>query len=161
MVAYLLMGSQGETEEQKTILENRYSRGQIRLLVEAEQRYGFNEIVDWMKFGVDSQLQPDDLNRIRNVQMPASPPRAPAFPASYATESPPAPETLVLRGVSWINGRPFASINDRSLAVGESAKVRLGKTNLTIRCLSISTNAVRVQTVPGGTEQELKLTSRR
>jgi hypothetical protein len=52
-------------------------------------------------------------------------------------------------------------INDRTFAVGESGKVRISTSNLTIRCVSIATNSVRVQIIPGEAEQELPLKTKK
>ena len=156
LMAYLLMSSQNETKEMDAITHNNYSRGQIDLFIEAEKRYGFNEIVDWMKFGVDAELDRSDLNKLRHIEI-AQPPARPATNVMvYAAVSTPAPETLVLRGISWIRTQPLAVINDRTFAVGESGKVRLGKSNVVIRCLAIETNSARIQILQGPRE-ELKL----
>src|SRR5207302_3733959 len=65
LIAYLFMDSESEEDQKKMILRNAYTRGQIALFIEAEKQYGLNEVLDWMKFGVDALLHGDDLNRIR------------------------------------------------------------------------------------------------
>ena len=57
LVGYLLMDSQNEEVEKKRFLQNRYTRGQIDLFIEAEKRYGFDQVLDWMKYGVTAQLE--------------------------------------------------------------------------------------------------------
>ncbi len=158
LVAYMLMTSQNEEHEKKAILQNPYSRGQINLFIEAEKRFGFNDIVDWMKSGTDAALDKNDLRRVRDVEVTATgrPPSTPAVLLSYAAVAP-SSDTLVLRSISWIQNHPLATINDRSFSIGESGKVRLGASNVVIRCLAIATNSARIQIVGAREEQVLKL----
>src|ERR1035438_7294875 len=67
------------------------------------------------------------------------------------------PDTLVLRGIYWAQEHPAAIINNRTLGVNEEGKVRVGKTNLTIRCLAIGQDSARIRIVGLGEEQELRL----
>jgi hypothetical protein len=161
LLAYLLMGAQRETFEQNLIVENHYTRGQIDLFIEAERRFGINDILDWMKSGVDPLLRADDLTRVRYLAS-TKPTAQPAIePAAHVIEAAPPPDTLMLTSVSWINQQPFAVINGRAFTVGESGKVRISTSNLTIRCVSITTNTARVRIIPGDAEQQLTLTSKK
>jgi len=72
LVGYLLMDSQREESEKKRIFKNHYTRGQVDLFVEAEQHYGFDQVLDWMKYGTASQLEPGHLEALRDVKMPAA-----------------------------------------------------------------------------------------
>jgi hypothetical protein len=160
LVSYRLMEAQNEEAQKKQILSNAYTRGQIHLFLEAERLYGFNDIVDWMKFGADDRLVGDDLRRIRNIELP----RAAARPATnspvYNPAPAPVPEALVLQGVFWSAGtreQPVAIINNRTLGVNEEGQVRVGKTNATIRCLAIRQDSVRILIVGSGEERELRL----
>ena len=56
MMGYLLMDSQGEEGEKKRVLKNSYTRGQVQLFIAAEQQYGFEDVLDWMRYGVTSRL---------------------------------------------------------------------------------------------------------
>jgi hypothetical protein len=58
----------------------------------------------------------------------------------------------VLRGISGTPQRRFALINDATLQKGEQGKVRVGGTNVVVRCLEISDASV-VVTVNGAAEQ--------
>jgi len=49
-----------------------------------------------------------------------------------------------------------AIINDRTFGVNEQALVRMGKTNVSIRCLVIRQDAVRILVVGSGEERELR-----
>ena len=79
LVAYLLMDSQREEGQKKFILQNRYTRGQIDLFIEAEKRYGFDQVLDWMKYGEAAQLEAGHVDKLRDVKMP---------PAKSAAERP-------------------------------------------------------------------------
>lgn len=160
LVAYKLMSSEEDEEQKAHIRRNRYTRGQIDLFIQAEDRYGFNDIVDWMKYGVDSALHGDDLNRVRNVEIPSVKPKKSAIPSPiYARAPTPPSNSLVLKGITWNQSRPLAVINDRTFAPKETGGIRLGQTNTVIRCLSIDKTSVRIQFVASGEEQELKLPS--
>jgi hypothetical protein len=161
LVAYKMMSSEEDEVQKAHILRNRYTRGQIDLFIQADERYGFNDIVDWMKYGVDSALHGDDLNRVRNIEIPSTKPKKSSIPSPVYTRLPAsaaAPSNaLVLKGITWNQNRPLAVINDRTFAPKEMGGVRLGQTNAVIRCLSIEKTSVRVQFVASGEEQELKL----
>jgi hypothetical protein len=151
LLAYLLMDAQREEEQKRAILENAYSRGQIHVFVEAEKRYGLYDVLDWMKYGIEAQLK--NAAQIRDIELPRSAPRGPITNAPvYARERRPAPETLVLQGVSGTEKRRLALINYQTFAAGESGKVPLGKTNVVIRCLAIADRSARVQ-IAGSTEE--------
>ena len=114
LVAYLLMDSQQEEGQKKFILQNRYTRGQIDLFIEAEKRYGFDQVLDWMKYGVAAQLEAGHVDELRDVKMPSTKPAAndsiPASRVNINTNPPaPAPATIKLQGVLWGN-QPVAII---------------------------------------------------
>lgn len=162
LVSYVLMEAQGETAMLSVIKSNAYTRGQIDLFLAAGRRFGFNEIVDWMKYGVDGRLMEDDLGRVRDVELPA-PTATPAVSVARVAaqvEPPPAPDILVLKGIVWSKKQPAAVINDRSLQVQEEAQVRLGRTNVLIRCVEVREDSVTIQIVKTGERQELRLKGR-
>jgi hypothetical protein len=156
LIAYLLMDAQTEEGQKEVIKLNAYTRGQIELFIEAEQRYGFNDVLKWVKYGIDGRLSRDDLGRIRKVEMPQ--PTAPL--AGSTNPNPPAPETLTLKAIFWNQQRSLAIINDRTFGLNQQGDVRLGATNVTLRCLGIRKDRVRVQIVGTGQEQELVLPTR-
>ncbi len=160
MVGYLLMDSQNEELEKRRVLQNHYTRGQIDLFIEAEQRYGFDEVLDWMKYGVAPQLEAGHVDELRDVRMPPANAVA-ASPAVFnamkpASKPAPVPATLKLNGIMWGN-RPVAIINGRSFLADDLEKVPLGNTNVMIRCLEIREKSVRTQNLATGKEQELFL----
>ena len=160
MMGYLLVDSEGEEEEKKRVLENAYTRGQVQLFVAAEQEYGFDEVLDWMQYGVEGRLEEGHLDEIRDVKMPTS-----NFTAAYAartiTAAPAvtAPATLRLQGIMW-GSEPSAIINGRSFFKGDEFKVPVGQEKVTIRCLNIEKNSIRIEDVDTGKEQELDLSAK-
>ncbi len=158
LVGYMLMDSQNEELEKKRVLQNHYTRGQIDLFIEAEQRYGFDEVLDWMKYGVAPRLEAGHVDELRNVRIPPAKTAAGTPPVLNAITKPaPAPTTIKLEGILWGN-RPTAIINGRSFLVNDLGKVPLGNTNVVIRCLEIQEKSVRIQNIGSGNEQELSLT---
>ena len=61
----------------------------------------------------------------------------------------------MLKGISGTAQRRFALINDCTLEKNEEAKVRIGKTNLMVRCLDISERSVVIQ--PRGSAEKIRL----
>jgi hypothetical protein len=161
LVAYLLMDSQREEGQKKFILQNRYTRGQVDLFIEAEKQYGFDQVLDWMKYGVAAQLAAGQVDQLRDVKMPATRSAARPVagnPAVYhgANKPVPVPAILKLDGVLW-GSRPVAIINGHSFLSNDLNSVKIGGTNVAIRCLGIQKTSVRIQHVDSGKEQELRL----
>jgi hypothetical protein len=127
------------------------------LFIEAKNRYGLEDIIDWMKSGTDTVLSSNDLGRVRSVEASDRPAALVPMASLYSAPTPQVPDTLVLRGVLWSKKRPLALINDRGLEINEEAKVSIGKTNTAIRCLQIKPDSVRIRFLASGEEQELKL----
>jgi hypothetical protein len=157
LVAYLLMDSQREEGQQKFILQNHYTRGQVDLFIEAEKRYGFDQVLDWMKYGETAQLEAGHVDQLRDVKMPSAKSVA-GNPAIYSRTNPPAPVRAIIKldGIMW-GSRPVAIINGRSFLANDRNPVKVGGTNVNIRCLGIQKTSVRIQNVDSGKEQELRL----
>jgi hypothetical protein len=160
LLAFKLMDAENEETEKKLIQRNTYTRGQIRLFINAQESYGFNDILDWVRYGTDSELSADEPARVRRVEFPRQTVSASSVLADTTTKSVAEPETLVLKGIFWSPTRPQALINGRTFEVNEEGKVRLGATNVTIRCLAIEERAVRVRIAGSGEERELQIKSR-
>ncbi len=158
LLAYLLMDSEGDEDEKKAILRNAYTRGQSKLFIEAEQTYGLNDILDWMKYGNDSQLHGDDLNRVRNITAPVRRSPIPVLKEPAVVRRPAAPAgTIVLNGIVWDKARPLALINGRTFAPKEEGKVRVGDASVLIRCLDIQEDGVKITVGNSAQERELKV----
>jgi hypothetical protein len=99
---------------------------------------------------VDQKIDPENPGRVLVRQeddtVPVTWPPVKAKPT-------PVPSTLLLRGISGTPQRRFALINDATLEKGEQAKVRLGNTNVVVRCLEITDSSV-VLSVDGSSERQ-------
>ncbi len=157
LVSYRLMDAQNDEGQKRLIKRNNYTRGQIHLFIAADQTYGLNDIVDWMKYGTADRLVAGELGRVRDVELPRLAPGPGTNPPGYTLKSTSIPDTLVLKGISWVQPHPVAMINNRSFGVNEQGRVLVGQTNVLIRCLAISPEAVRVRMVGTGEERELRL----
>ena len=157
MMGYLLMDAKGEEGEKKRVLANAYTRGQVQLFIEAEQQYGFDEILDWMQYGVDPKLQEGHLDEVRDVKMPAAN-AAPGFAVESIVRPAPvaAPATIRLQGIMWGN-EPSAIINGQSFFAGDESKVWVGRAKVTIRCIKIEKNVVHIENVKTGEKLDLSL----
>jgi len=157
-ISYLLMDADHEEGEKRAILQSPYTRGQIDAFVAAERAHGLNDVLDWMKSGVDSYLDPDDPDRVRVVATPEEKPTAAPTALVFRQTAPAAvPDVLTLKGILGGNGHALALINDQSLAVGESEKVRVGTSNVLVRCVAIDGESVRIQVGDSGEQQVLSL----
>ncbi len=157
MLAYLLMESLQAEDQMARMLRNTYTRGQIDLFLAAYRQYGINDVVDWMQWGVSPRLKAADLGDVRNVDMPRPKATSPTNILVYGQSKAAAPTRLLLKGISSAKDKPLALINDRTFAVGESGRVRVGTTNVAVRCLSIGDHSARIRILDTGAETELQL----
>ncbi|MDB6109243.1 MAG: zinc-binding protein [Pedosphaera sp.] len=162
LVAYELMEEHQEAFEMNAIKSNDYTKGQIGVLLEAEGRYGFGSIVDWMKAGEDSRLESVKLDRVRMIEpsLTVTPAASPALWTVAARAPTPVPNTLTLKGISGTSQHRFALINDRTFEVMEKGRVRFGQTNVAIRCLEIRDNSVVIQAGGSNEKQELFISNK-
>jgi hypothetical protein len=140
VVAYQLMSQRNDERQKKVILANAYTRGQINVLLKAQNDYEFYRLLNWMKTGLDTKLDLGDTSRVLAVKD-----RPPPTLVWYPQAKTAVPEVLTLKGISGTAARRFALINDRTVTRNEIARVRVGNTNVTVRCLEISEASVTVQ----------------
>ncbi len=151
LVAYKLMTQRQEEAEKKVILANAYTRGQVNAFVQAEAAHHFQRIVKWVKTGLDEALpQTDsvaDLALRKDEPPPVTWPPPPCLPT-------PVPDTLTLKGISGGRERKFVLINDCTLTKNEQARVRLGSSNVVVRCVDLRDHSavIQVKGTPGATE---------
>jgi len=146
-VAWKYVAAKNDKSELDRILENNYTRGQIHALIAAEQRYQFYRVIDWIHRGEDSWLDKDKLERLLALK---------ATPASERPIVPtPVPDTLVLRNLSGTGNRRLALVNNQTLAKGEETRVRIGRTNVSVRCLEIRDRSVVLSV--GGRAEPMEL----
>lgn len=160
LVAYKYMASRQETAEMDYIKRNNYTQGRILVLIAADDQYGFNTVLEWIKSGEDDHLELANLDRIRAVRGSAYSPQPP--PASLWTVVPSAPPTIVpdtlqLKGISGTPDHRFALINNTTFETMERETVRVGQTNASVRCLEIHADSVIIQVNGSNQTQQLFL----
>ena len=156
LVAFLYMDSLNDEAQKARILRNAYTRGQIAFFVAAEKTYGFNEILDWMQFGTDDRLSASEPGRIRAIATRSATSRGLPW-AAPGTLPYPVPGSLTLKAIFWDPKQPSALINNRRFRLNELATVRVGATNIVVRCLAITEDSVRVRLAGSDREQTLWL----
>ena len=143
LISYKYLAARTQTNEMNRILASSYTRGQIEALVAVEQKYPFHRLVAWIHEGVDSWLDKDKLERVLELKKAVAPPTedfawAPNVPV-------PVPDKLVLKGISGGAARRFALINDRTFGKDEELKVRVGTSNVVVRCLEVREKSVLIR----------------
>jgi protein disulfide-isomerase len=83
-------------------------------------------------------------------------PLAPPF-AGAPTFPPPRYAQLTLKGISGSSNARLALINNQTLGVGESGRVKLGDREVKVRCLAIGENSVTVMVEGEKARRELRL----
>jgi hypothetical protein len=155
LMAWKYIAAKNDKAELNRILENSYTRGQIHALIAAEQRYQFYRVIDWIHRGEDSWLDKDKLERLLALKA-ASDSEKPIEPLWQRTVVPtPVPDTLVLRNLSGTGNRRLALVNNQTLAKGEETRVRVGQTNVQVRCLEIRDRSVVLRV--GGRMEPMEL----
>jgi hypothetical protein len=152
LLSYRYAEANGLASGLTNILANHYTRGQIHLFIKADKQFGFDQVVDWMKWGEDPVLSSNDLGRLRRLDMSTPVKRGvsktnAAVVSSYTNAPPPTtPTRLKLQGIIWSETRPMATINGKNLEPGEEATFELGNGTNLVRCLAIRRNSVVIQT---------------
>ena len=149
LIAYKVMTRRRDEQQKKLILDNAYTRGQVNAFVEAEEQHHFHRIVKWVQTGVDDALFQTNRAQVLTLR-PDEEPAAFVWPPPEAVRTK-VPDTLTLKGISGSPSRRFALINDATLTKNEEAKVRVGSTNVLVRCLDIRAASVVIQ-IKGATQ---------
>ena len=165
-IAYKLISQKNAPFETKVLLDSDYSQGQSRAFIAAENEHTFYRVMQWVKAGVDPEIDPEHFERILVLrELPVGDSFAPA-PASTPFEFAAVPVRIgptnfVLKGLSGSKARRFALINDGTFMANEQSKVRLGESNVVVRCLQILDDAVVIQVAGEAGPRVLKLNSNR
>jgi hypothetical protein len=158
LLAYIFLDGRHEDLETQNIKNSPYTKGQIDVMLAADSRYGLNAVLEWMKSGEDDKLEMSDLDRVRAVKSGV---RTAAIQPQLLVVQPavptPVPDRLVLKGISGTANNRFALINNATLEVMERGKVRVGQTNVTVRCLEIRDHSVVIEVNGTGQKTELFL----
>ena len=152
LIAYKLMDAYRHEGQKRAVLANTYTQGRIEALIKAEHGYRFDEVIKWMKSGTEETFALSETDRVLSVN--STMPSLHNIPAALKTA---VPDQLVLKGISGKEGRRFALINDRTMIKDETGRVRVGETNVLVRCVSISADAVLLKLIDSGEMRELFL----
>jgi hypothetical protein len=160
LLAWMRLRLLGETQEIANLRSNLHSHGQADLFIAAEEKFGLNSVLDWMRNGRHDRLDASEPWRVQDlVSANAKPGKVVETQIATPLAAPQPvllPDRLMLKSVSLGGKRPLAMINQCTLAVGETGKVRLAHTNLTIRCLAIRSDSVTIEVVGTDVRQELR-----
>lgn len=159
LLAHQFMQHLGAERELKYIEKNVYSRGQAGLFIATEREYGLHTVLQWMRHGMDPALTGEDLDRIRRIREPLPHPSTNLFLPPVSLAPPAVPDELTLTGVSGTGKRRLALINDRTFGAGETARVRVGTTNITVTCIEIGETSVRIRVEGEAGDRALHLKS--
>ncbi len=152
LVAYRLMGQRQEEIERQVILANTYTAGQFNLLAETVTEAQFLRVVDWMKSGTEPLFDQANSERL----LTRNPVRS--FASLWRpTVKTPVPSTLKLKGISGTTRHRFALVNNRTLEKNETGTVRMGNTNVVVRCLDIRDHSVLLEVTGQSSPLELFL----
>jgi hypothetical protein len=133
LTAYKLMQKENLPEMMQRILENPYTNGKIKTLVEVEREGGTDYVLHWVKNSKDATF--DDDGNVTPIS--SSPPTL----VTYAPRV--LPQGLKFSGVIEI-GKPQAVINDVPLAVGDEQIIKLRDKSVKVRCKEISDKNVTI-----------------
>jgi len=132
--AYRLMAARNQPEQQQRILENPYTHGQIKALVEIEKQQGIAFILNWVKNGTTT-----------NLAGPAAAPTV-ALGLKPTNSLPALPAELQFTGLAVIGTDREAIINGVAFAPGDQKLVRLRDKTVLVRCCQIRAGEVVLQT---------------
>ena len=156
LVAYKYMSSRQEIFEMETIKKNTYTKGKIDVLIAADSQYGFEAVLEWIKAGDDATFDLGTLERVRAVggaYVAAPVAVSVILPPAVNLRPAPAPDTLELKSISGTAQHRFAMINNATFESMEHGKVRVGQTNVSVRCLEIRNDSVMIQ-IDGSNEKK-------
>ena len=125
--AYKLMQARSLREQQRKILDNPYTHGEITNLVALEKENGMGWILNWVKNGTTTNLE--------ETAALFSPEK---LPAAVSTNVPPAlPAKLKFGGLLVIGPEMQAVINGVAFAPGDTKHVRLRAKTVLVHCREV------------------------
>lgn len=162
LIAYRLATLLNDARAQQTIASNAYTRGQFALFRAASERYTLHEVIDWVKFGAEPEVDAADIDMVRRAEAPPRvPPRnyvrylAPEAAAARALTE--APDKFELKGIVGEAPRWTALINGQTFQAGETQRVRKGTELVEIRCVALAADSATIEGVATGRREVLRL----
>jgi hypothetical protein len=134
LTAYRLMQEKHATNLQQHILDNPYTNGKIKDLVDVEQEGGTDYVLNWV---INSQAETFDTTR-------RLAPLAPA-PALVLAAPRVLPAGLKFSGLMSFGQARLAVINGEEFAAGDQKNLKLRDRTAQVRCLAIDDAAVTVE----------------
>jgi hypothetical protein len=123
--AYKLMESRSRPEQERKILDNPYTHGEITNLVDVEKKNGMDYVLNWVKSGTTETLEA------------AASFAPPEWSASAFTSLPPLPETLKFGGLITLGPNLQAVINGVAFADGDTKRIRLRGKTVSVHCRQV------------------------
>jgi hypothetical protein len=145
---YKLMEDRKQPEQQKKILANPYTHGEILKLVEIEKEKGIGYILNWVRNGTTPNLEAESTAVTAPVWT-----RTMAF----TNTPPPLPDKLELDGLLLNGTNRRAIIGGVSFAAGEVKEVRLRTRTVEVRCREIHGSEVLIDVDAGAEPVTLKI----
>jgi len=136
LTAYNLMGEMNLPEIQQRILDNPYTHGRIKTLVQINVDHGIGYILNWVKNGTTPSFDPPDATTAAPSESPS-----PTFAPSMISP----PKNLKFTGLLVIGNDREAIINGTSFSAGDEKKLRLKNKTVSVRCREIHDASVVVQ----------------
>jgi hypothetical protein len=133
---YKLMEARAQPEQQKKILANPYTHGEILKLVEFEKENGIGYILDWVRNGTTPTLETESTS----VAVPVW-----TRTVAFTNVPPPLPEKLKLDGLLLNGANRRAIIGGVSFAAGDVKQVKLRGRTVEVRCREIHGNKVLIE----------------
>ena len=127
LVAYKVAQNDGNSDLQKDILANPYTKGMITNLVAFEAQYGMADVLTWVKKGTGEKLS------MEGVTLASEP--APVVKTEF-------PSGITLSGLM---GSRIAVVSGVMIKKGERRKIQLKEKAVSVRCLEINKDNVVVQ----------------
>lgn len=135
LTAYNLMVEKNLPDMQQRILQNPYTHGRIKTLIQVQADHGIGYILDWVKNGTTPNFDTDNSTASASENSGSL----------YLAAPPVYPKKLKFAGLLIIGDSREAVINGTAFAVGDEKTVRLQNKTVTIRCREINDDNVVVE----------------
>jgi hypothetical protein len=126
LAAYKLMESRSLPAQQRRILDNPYTHGEITNLVAVEKENGMGYILNWVKNGATATL--DEAASAAPVKLPA---------VMWTNVPPPLPEKLKFSGLLIIGTNFQALVNGVPFAAGQTKSIPLRNKTVRVHCREV------------------------
>jgi hypothetical protein len=136
LTAYKLMEKKGLAKRQKAILENPYTNGKIKDLIEVEREGGTDYVLNWVK---SSTAETFDVNA--NLAPLPAPVQAAPFVAGVRQ----LPKGLKFSGIMSFGKEQQAVINGISFSRGDEKTVKLHDRSILVRCKEVHDGEITIE----------------